>query len=389
MQAEIIAIGDEMTSGQRLDTNSPWLSQRLAELGVAVLLHTTVGDDLGANIDTFRGAIDRADVVVATGGLGPTADDLTRDALAAVLGVELEENAAALAHIRHLFTARGREMPERNRLQALHPSGTRLIDNPHGTAPGIHAEAPRAGGGVCHLFALPGVPAEMYEMWHDTVGPTIGRLRTSPGILRHRVIKIFGAGESQVEALFPELIARHRFPRVGITASGATIALRLTVWGANEDECHAALDATAREIYAAAGPLIFGEGENELEHVVNQLLQSRGATLASDESFTAGLLASWLSVADPRGDCYRGGLTRPSAPGRPALTRAAEVRESLGADFGIAVGESHAGEVEVAWHDGTKGQSLQVGLGGHPAVEPLRIAKNALNLLRLALLDQH
>jgi nicotinamide-nucleotide amidase len=387
MQAEIIAIGDEMTSGQRLDTNSPWLSQRLAELGIPVRLMTTVGDDLAANIEAFRGARDRGDVVIATGGLGPTADDLTRDALAALLEVPLEENAEALAHIQQLFAARGRAMPPRNRLQALHPVGTRLIANPHGTAPGIHAEIPRPGGGVCHLFALPGVPAEMYEMWHQSVAPAIARLQTAPGVLQHRVIKIFGLGESDVEALFPDLIARERFPRVGITASGATISLRIAAWGVDEEACQQALDSTTDEIYAAAAPFIFGQGELELEHVVLELLQARGATLATDESFTAGLLARWLSTADLQGNCYRGGLTRPTAAEPSALSRAREVRESFSSDFGLAVGESRDGEVEVAWHDGTAGASQQVQRGGHPEVEPLRIAKCALNLLRRALLS--
>ena len=118
MRAEIIAIGDELTSGQRLDTNSQWLSERLGEIGIPVAFHTTVGDDLENNIAVFRTAIDRAEIVVATGGLGPTADDLTRDAIAAAAGVELYEDAAALAHIRNLFARRKREMPERNKLQA-------------------------------------------------------------------------------------------------------------------------------------------------------------------------------------------------------------------------------------------------------------------------------
>ena len=122
MRAEIIAIGDELTSGQRLDTNSQWLSERLGELGVAVAFHTTVGDDLETNIAAFRTAIDRADIVVATGGLGPTADDLTREAIAAAAGVELVQDDAALAHIRKLFARRSRAMPERNMLQAQFPA---------------------------------------------------------------------------------------------------------------------------------------------------------------------------------------------------------------------------------------------------------------------------
>ena len=176
MNAEVISIGDELTSGQRLDTNSQWLSQRLGDLGVRVLYHTTVADDLAANVAVFRQAIARADFVVATGGLGPTADDLTRDAVAAALGVELVLDTSSLEHIRGLFARHKREMPERNRLQAMFPAGSRAIFNPRGTAPGIWVEAPRPAGGVCRLFALPGVPAEMFEMFRETVAPAIAPL---------------------------------------------------------------------------------------------------------------------------------------------------------------------------------------------------------------------
>src|SRR5262245_42088566 len=155
MIAEIIAIGDELTSGQRLDTNSQWLSQRLGELGIPVAFHTTIGDDLETNIAAFRTAIGRADLVVATGGLGPTADDLTREAIAAAAGLELIEDTAALAHIRALFARRGRPMPERNVLQAQFPRGSGMVPNPHGTAPGIDLSIARECCPPCRVFALP------------------------------------------------------------------------------------------------------------------------------------------------------------------------------------------------------------------------------------------
>ena len=147
MIAEVISIGDELTSGQRLDTNSQWLSERLGELGVRVVYHSTVADDLEANVSVFRAAIDRADVVVATGGLGPTADDLTRDALAAVSGRELVLDEASLEYIRGLFARHKRDMPERNRVQALFPAGSQIVFNPNGTAPGIWLDVARPGAG--------------------------------------------------------------------------------------------------------------------------------------------------------------------------------------------------------------------------------------------------
>src|SRR6187401_1169113 len=156
MRAEIIAIGDELTSGQRLDTNSQWLSERLGEIGIPVGFHTTVGDDLESNIAVFRAAIERAEVVIATGGLGPTADDLTREAIAAAAGVDLIEDAGALEHIKNLFARRKREMPERNKLQAQFPRGSRVVPNPEGTAPGIDLTVARSGREPCRVFALPG-----------------------------------------------------------------------------------------------------------------------------------------------------------------------------------------------------------------------------------------
>lgn len=382
MQAEIVAIGDEMTSGQRLDTNSQWLSLKLGDIGVPVRLHTTTGDDLAAIIEVFRSAINRADVVVATGGLGPTADDLTRDALAAALGVPLEERREALEHLQRLFAARGRPMPERNRLQALFPVGSQMIGNPHGSAPGIYAQFSRPGGGACHLFALPGVPAEMFEMWQATVAPILERLRPVPGVLRHRVIRLFGPGESELEAMFPELIARERFPRVGITVSNATISLRITAWGTDDRACYASMEETVREIYSAAGRFIFGEGEVELEHVLLAQLQQRGATLASNESFTSGLLAHWLATADPDALAFRGGMIHPTPPDERAMARAAAVRSRFATTFGLAVASAIDNRVEVAWHDGVTGDALQITRGGHPAVEGPRIAKSALDLLR-------
>jgi nicotinamide-nucleotide amidase len=140
-----------------------------------VLFHTTVGDDLEANIRVFREAADRAEIVVCTGGLGPTADDLTREALAACIGTDLVLDPVVLEHIRNLFARRRREMPERNQVQAMFPRGSRVIPNPHGSAPGIDLQIPRGDRTPSRIFALPGVPAEMQEMWQQTVGPAIAR----------------------------------------------------------------------------------------------------------------------------------------------------------------------------------------------------------------------
>ena len=297
MRAEIIAIGDELTTGQRLDTNSQWIAERLTECGVEVAFHTTIGDDLADNVAAFQAAVRRVDVVVATGGLGPTADDLTREALAATAGVGLVRDEPSLEHIRNLFASRGREMPERNAVQADFPLGATPIPNEFGTAPGIELRIVNSPSASCTVFALPGVPAEMKPMWTSWVAPAIGRLQGVARVIRHRRIKCFGVGESQLEAMLPDLIRRGREPTVGITVSDATITLRITASGVSDAACHAAMEPTVDVIRQALGTLVFGEGDDELEDVVVRLLAERGQTLAVAELATGGLVADWLRAA--------------------------------------------------------------------------------------------
>jgi nicotinamide-nucleotide amidase len=340
---------------------------------------------MAANVDVFRTATRRADVVVSSGGLGPTADDLTRDALAEAMGVELVRDAASLKHIRLLFASRGRPMPERNERQAYLPAGAEAIPNPNGTAPGIHAQVGRvAGDGVCHVFALPGVPAEMHEMYTATVAPKLQQLDRERRVIRHRSIKIFGPGESQLEAMLPDLVRRGREPRVGITASGATMTLRITATGPDEAACLAAMEPTAAEIYQAAGRFVFGEGDIDLHHTVLQLLAERGDTLATHECYTRGLIANWLAEEDPELQAFCGGWVSRSTDNVAAAAH--NIRDTFGATHGLAVGPPTAtGEVEVAAVVGDNVQVETFQLGGHPAVVGPRMAKCALNLFRLSL----
>jgi nicotinamide-nucleotide amidase len=408
MRAEIISIGDEITSGQTLDTNSQWLSQRLEELGIRVLYHTTVGDELDANIEVFRTAIHRADVVVASGGLGPTADDLTREVLARVTGRPLVLDPDALEHVRNLFARRKRPMPKQNEVQALFPEGSRVIPNPHGTAPGIAMEVPRQSGSACQVFALPGVPAELFEMWQHTVGP---HLQAAGGgrVVRHRVLKCFGAGESQIESMLPDLIRRGRIPRVGITASQATISLRITAEGANEAECLTAMEPTADIIYKSLGTLVYGEGNEELQTAAVRILEKQGRTLATVEGGTAGLLADRLGAADPAATRYRGGIVgtdaRSLADGLglpvelftgPAAIRAEVaqvmadvVRKRFHTDYGLAVSlfppytPADPSPVFFAMAGPEKSAVEGVPFGFHPDLLRVYCVKFALNLFRL------
>lgn len=409
MRAEILAIGDELVTGQRLDTNSAWLAQQLLEIGLPVAFHTTVGDEQADLLAALRLACERADVVVATGGLGPTADDLTRQALAELAGVPLVQDDAVLAHIEALFARRQRPMPPANRVQAQFPQGSRPIPNPHGTAPGIDLELPRAGRAPVRLFALPGVPSEMKEMWQATVRPALAALVGVRKVITHFRVKCFGVGESELEAMLPDLIARDRTPRVGITVHQATITLRITAEGEDAAAARAAMQPTLDAIHACLGDLVFGYEDEELEDVVVRMLQVRGQTLALAEWGSGGMLAHWLTRADPARGTFRGGMV---LGGREALSAAApeaaavaedelacaarlaeQVRRNWAADYGLTIGRyprqegtTAPAQVALALASLEGVRTLPASFSGHPQVAPVRVAKQALNLLRLHLL---
>jgi nicotinamide-nucleotide amidase len=415
MRAEIISIGDELTSGQRVDTNSAWLSQRLGELGVPVAFHTTVADQLADNVQAFRLACERADLVIATGGLGPTADDLTRYAVAEVAGVDLVQDEGAMVHIQSLFARRQREMTPNNLVQALFPRGSQVVPNPHGSAPGIDLLIPRPEKAPARIFCLPGVPAEMKEMWHATVAPAVAAMRGQSRVIKHFCVKCFGIGESDLETRLPDMIRRGRVPTVGITASQATITLRITAEGETEEAARAAMQPTIDVIQQCLGDVVFGVEEEELQHAVARLLQQWKQTLAVVEFGTAGLIQQWLGDLPNFGQWFRGGLVLSDAAGVGLLSGIAAdlagmmgigseaalsvisqaARERFGADFSLVVGPfpetstaTDPGLVlaAVAGPSGVVGRAFP--FTGHPEILKPRAAKSALNLLRLVMMGK-
>jgi nicotinamide-nucleotide amidase len=419
MQAEVIAIGDELTTGQRLDTNSQWLSAELGLLGIPVLFHTTVCDTLEAGVEAFRIAAARCELVLATGGLGPTADDLTRDVLAAVAGEPLELSVAALEAVESRFARRAVAMPESNRRQAMFPRGTRIIPNPNGTAPGIDLDVRRPEGGTSRIIALPGVPSEMREMWRGTVEPALAAMLPEAGVFVHRRIKCFGAGESAVEAMLPDLIHRGRDPLVGITAHEATITLRIVARGRDELECRAKIAPTERTILECLGPHVYGVEDDEVEDAAVRALVNAGQTLGTIEIGTEGRVAACLTQAqarrqaqrsplppgqagtqphDPSLAIYRGGMVLPagSIPGvehesADSMKRLAErARADSGATLGLAVGAARPGPegrsvVVIALSDGQNVEQIEHMLGGGPTLALSRAAKTAIDLVRRTL----
>jgi len=411
-RAEVIAIGDELTSGQRLDTNSQWISTELGLLGVPVVFHTTVADTLAAGVEAFRIACGRADVVVATGGLGPTADDLTRDVLAAVSNAPLEPSLEALKDVESRFATRKALMTPSNRRQALFPRGSRIIPNPEGTAPGIDLDVDRPGGGQSRVFALPGVPVEMRTMWRGSVAECIMRMHPEAGVIIHRRIKCFGAGESAIEAMLPNLIDRDRIPLVGITAHEATITLRITARGPTAADCLAAIAPTEETIRAGLGQLVYGIDDDEVEDAVIHLLHESQQTLATLEIGTAGRVAEFLAGAEmalsrnklaPIGQLgqptqnpsaataacggYCGGIVLPDSL-LSASALAEQARTTFNTTLGLAVGILRpapegrmAVDIAIASESGT--EQIEHLLGGGESLAMSRAAKTAINLLRL------
>ena len=308
MHAEIIAIGTELTTGAKLDTNSQWLSIELAAVGIPVLAHTTIADDLPAMLETLRTATRRSDLVLISGGLGPTLDDLTRQLLADLAGVELVLHEPSLQHVRDMFAKRKRVMPERNVIQAMFPAGSDPIENPHGTAPGVWMELPRTDGTRCLIAAMPGVPSEMKPMFRDRVLP---RLPRSDKVIRRARINCYGVGESACEEMLGDVTARGRDPEVGITVHEGTITLRIEAHGASESECDAKIAATRQLIRDRLGKLVFGEEDEQLEDVVVRELNRRGQTVVVTDEVTGGVLSLWLTSVTESERCFRGGIVGP------------------------------------------------------------------------------
>ena len=352
MIVEVIAVGTELLLGQIVNTNGSWIGARLAEHGFDAHHQTVIGDNLDRLTDAIATAIGRADVVILTGGIGPTPDDLTREAMSAATGRKLVFNDAYAQELRDRWEAMGREFPENNLQQAEYLEGGEQLPNPKGTAPGIFCDH----NGTL-LFALPGVPREMHLLMTDHVLPRLREASGDTSILVSRVIRTWGKGESAVAEVLDDLYRASTNPSIAYLASAGEIKVRISAKSETPAEAEALIEPIEAEVRARLGSAVFAVDDETIESVVMAALAERGWSIGTAESMTAGLVAARLTQLAGASTVVRGGIVaystdlKTSALGvapdllsaegvvseATALAMARGARERLGVDVAVAV----------------------------------------------------
>jgi nicotinamide-nucleotide amidase len=302
VRAEIVAVGTELLLGQILNSNARWMSEELAAIGVDVVHQQTVGDNLDRIVEALRLACSRADVVLATGGLGPTQDDLTRDAIASLLEVRMVRHPEIEELLREKFRAFGSgAMPESNLRQADVPDGATFIRPERGTAPGLRAELP----GGARIYAVPGVPEEMVEMMRGAILPELTS-RTGPEVIRSRILRCTGIGESAVAELVADLFEASSNPTIAFLASTAEVKVRVTAKAGSVADAEGLIEPVVEEVRARLGDRVFTVADETLEEAVVRLLASRELRLCCAESLTGGGLGDRITAVSGASAVFAG-----------------------------------------------------------------------------------
>ena len=419
MKCEVVAVGTELLLGQIVDTNSSWIGEQLALAGIDSHFQTKVGDNLDRMIAAFEQALDRSDAVIVCGGLGPTPDDITRDAIAAVMGVELRRDEAVAERIRAMFYRRDREMPANNLQQADVPVGARVMDVQPGTAPGLICPMRRDGGsgpasGEKVIYAVPGVPWEMQKMVSECV---LGDLQARAGerhVIRSRTLRTWGYSESGLaELLEPEMrrLDATGEATIAFLASGMDgLKVRLTAKAESEEAVRQVLAGVEARARAVIGEAVFGADDDTMESVVLAILRARGLTLGLAESVTGGLIAARLTEVPGASDVLRGAVVpydralKTAVLGAPdvnavssemALAMAEGACRVLGSDVGLATTgaagpdpheDAEAGTVWIGLRLDGEGEAVQVRFNMARTMVRQLGTITALNLLRTRLL---
>ena len=410
--AEIVAIGSELLLGQIVDTNSAWMAQRLTSLGVNLFYKTVVGDNPGRMKEVITQALERSDVVITSGGLGPTQDDLTREIIAELTGRKLILNRSLLEQIDQRFRRRGMTMTPNNERQAYIPEGAIPIENPNGTAPSFFVEDHR---GV--ILALPGVPFELKWLFENEVEPYLRMKFNLTEIITYRVLKVIGIGESSVDDRIGHLIANSSNPTVGVLAHPGQVDVRITAKATNTNEAMKLIAPVEAEVRHLLGRHVFAVDHETMDDIVGRLLREKKRTIAVFEDLTGGLVAERLQQA--HADHFVEGvtgnglasirrlLTFSRQPERiddllrePAMLTeelARAIRAQAQSDLGLAL---HAlpdpeekvvnmarGQTFIAITDGRTVRNRTYSIAGKSQPDRTRMSLNALDLVRTALLE--
>ena len=340
MRCEVVAIGTELLLGQIVDSNSSWIGEQLALAGIDSLFQTKVGDNFERMEACIRQALERSDAVICCGGLGPTQDDITRDVLARIMGVELVRDEVIVATIKAMFDEREREMSDNNRRQADIPAGASVIAQMPGTAPGM---ACPVGDKV--IYAVPGVPYEMKEMMLGTILPDLQHRRGAAAVIRSRVLKTWGLSESGLAEMLDDRLQeldRIGNPTLAFQASGIEgIKVRVTAKTDDEASAIAIMDAEESLVRGIVGDHLFAVDDATMESVVLDLVRARGWRLAAHESLTGGVMASRMTAVDPYLKVFQGAIVAGEVTGQGdgemrAVAAAAKAQNRFGCDLGIA-----------------------------------------------------
>jgi nicotinamide-nucleotide amidase len=356
MRCEVVAVGTELLLGQIVDTNSSWIGEQLALVGIDSHFQVKVGDNAGRMEFCIRQALKRSDAVVCCGGLGPTQDDITRDVIAQIMGVEMVRDDTIAAHIRDIFEGRGRVMPENNLRQADVPEGASTIAQMPGTAPGL--VCPLTIDGVEKvIYAVPGVPHEMREMMLGTVLDDLRQRGGDASVIRSRVMRTWGYGESAIaETLADRVDALDEsgHATIAFQASGIEgIKVRITTKAPDEAAAEAIIAKEEAHIRELLGDYIFGIDDESMETVVLGLLRQQGLSFAAAENLTGGIMSTRMTALDPKMEIYRGATIAPHGTNEAALALSGEdravaaamhAREMIGTDIGIAALAPHDDE---------------------------------------------
>ena len=407
MNAEIVSIGSELLLGQIVDTNASWIAQRLAEAGVNLFYKTTVGDNMDRMVEVLDRALDRSDVVVTGGGIGPTQDDLTREAIAKVTGRKVVTDPGSLLELRERFQKRGFILTKNNERQAQIPDGAIVVRNPNGTAPAFIVETDR---GV--TISLPGVPFEMKWLVENEVIPYLREKFGLTQMIHYRILKVADLGESAVDDRIGHLIAESANPTVGVLAHPGQVDVRIAARAKSIDEANGLIDVVDTEVRELLGDHIFGVDDETIESVIGKLVAESKATVATCEDLSGGAVAAAIQEAagpafleraiantnDALEKIARAGGENPpfedGAERAAALARA--IRQTSGATYGIAVhgveeGDQRTenlgrGETYIVVSGPNGERARHVRSAGRGAPDRRRAAMGTLSLFRRELL---